>query len=59
LAVALAPTGRSYGMAWALAPYAQQDQAEPWEISLDGERQENGPTSPTEHSLGLQFSLLF
>ncbi len=60
LAVALAPTGRSYGMAWSLAPYSQQGRTEPWEIALEGKREEsNSATSPVDHSLGLRFSLPF
>ena len=37
-----------------------QGQGEPWEITLEGERQEyRSAASPTEHSLKLRFSLLF
>ncbi|WP_161632582.1 autotransporter outer membrane beta-barrel domain-containing protein, partial [Candidatus Synechococcus spongiarum] len=60
LAVALSPTSSAYTLLWSLAPYSQQGRTEPWEIALEGERQEsNSPTSPVEHSLGLRFSLLF
>ncbi len=60
LALALSPTSRNYSVLWSLAPYAQQAQADPWEISLEGERQErNTATSPVEHSLKLRFSTLF
>ena len=58
--LALSPDSRTYSLLWALAPYAQQPQTEPWQISLEGERQENSTaTSSAEHSLGLRFSLLF
>ena len=58
--LALSPDSRTYSLLWALAPYAQQPQAEPWQVSLEGERQENSTaTSSAEHSLGLRFSLLF
>ncbi|KKZ10752.1 MAG: hypothetical protein TH68_09950, partial [Candidatus Synechococcus spongiarum 142] len=60
LGLALSPDSRTYSLLWALAPYAQQPQAEPWEISLEGERQEsNAADSPVEHSLKLRFSLPF
>ena len=60
LALALSPTSRNYSVLWSLAPYAEQAQADPWEISLEGERQEqNTATSPVEHSLKLRFSTLF
>ena len=58
--LALSPDSRTYSLLWALAPYTQQSQAEPWEVSLEVERQENSTaTSSAEHSLGLRFSLLF
>ena len=57
---ALSPDSRTYSLLWALAPYTQQPQAEPWEISLEGERQEdNAADSSVEHSLKLRFSLPF
>ena len=57
---ALSPDSRTYSLLWALAPYTQQSQAEPWEISLEGERQEdNAADSSVEHSLKLRFSLPF
>ena len=61
VAVALSPDSRSYGILWSLAPYSEQPgQGEPWEIALEGERQEsNSPTSPVDHSLTLRFSLPF
>ncbi|MCY3654167.1 MAG: hypothetical protein OXG70_03910, partial [Cyanobacteria bacterium MAG IRC1_bin_28] len=48
-----------YRLLWALAPYAQQAQAEPWQLSLQAERHQSNPSSPAEHSLKLRFSLLF
>ena len=62
LALALSPTSRNYSLLWSLAPYSDQEQgqADPWELSLAGEWQEqNGAASPVEHSLKLRFSLLF
>ncbi|MYF20133.1 MAG: hypothetical protein F4218_05800 [Synechococcus sp. SB0677_bin_5] len=58
--VVLSPDGAVYSLGWALAPYAQQAQTEPWEVSLEGERHEHvSSPSPTDHSLKLRFSLLF
>ena len=58
--LALSPDSRTYSLLWALAPYAQQPQAEPWQLSLEGERQEdNAADSSVEHSLKLRFSLPF
>ncbi|WP_161632581.1 hypothetical protein [Candidatus Synechococcus spongiarum] len=58
--MALSPDSRSYGLLWSLAPYSRQGRTEPWEIALEGTRQQtNSPTSPVDHSLGLRFSLLF
>ena len=60
VALALSPTSRNYSLLWSVAPYAEQLQGEPWELSLTGERQEqNTATSPVEHSLELTFSTLF
>ncbi len=60
LALALSPASKNYSVLWSLAPYAEQAQADPWEISLEGERQEqNTATSSVEHSLKLRFSTLF
>ena len=61
LSLALSPTTNTYGLLWSLAPYSQQPgHGEPWEIALEGERQEsNSPTSPVDHSLNFRFSLLF
>ena len=58
--MALSPDSSTYSLLWTLAPYDQQDQAGPWEFSLEGERQEdNTSDSPVNHSLKLRFSLLF
>ena len=60
MALALSPTSRNYGLLWSVAPYAEQLQGGPWELSLEGERQEqNTATAPVDHSLKLRFSLLF
>ncbi|MCY3654941.1 MAG: hypothetical protein OXG70_08015, partial [Cyanobacteria bacterium MAG IRC1_bin_28] len=60
LELALSPTSRTYSLLWTVAPYAPQPgQAAPWHLSLEGERQEHAAASPTQHSLGLRFSLLF
>ncbi|MYG45943.1 MAG: hypothetical protein F4157_00905 [Synechococcus sp. SB0675_bin_6] len=62
MGVALSPDSRTYSLLWAVAPYAlpSRRQAAPWELSLEGEREESSTTaSPVEHSLGLRFSLLF
>uniref|UniRef100_UPI00046ED7F1 hypothetical protein n=1 Tax=Candidatus Synechococcus spongiarum TaxID=431041 RepID=UPI00046ED7F1 len=60
VAVALSPTTSTTSLRWSLAPYSRQGRTEPWEIALEGEREEsNSATSPVDHSLGLRFSLLF
>ena len=60
VAMAFSSTSRTYGLLWSLAPYAEQLQGEPWEVSLQGQRQESiSTTSPAEHSLKLNFSTLF
>ena len=60
VAMALSPTSRNYGLLWSLAPYTEQLQADPWQFSVEAERQEqNTATSPVEHSLKLRFSLLY
>ncbi len=60
LELAFSPTSRNYGLLWSVAPYAEQLQGEPWELSLTGQQQErNTTTSPVEHSLELTFSTLF
>ena len=55
----LSPDGAVYSLGWALAPYAQQAQAEPWELALQGEREQRSATTSADHSLTLRFSLLF
>ena len=60
LVLALSPHSSTHSLLWTLAPYDQQDQAGPWEFSLEAERQEdNTSDSPVNHSLKLRFSLLF
>ena len=60
LALVFSPTSRNYGLLWSVAPYAEQLQGEPWELSLTGQRQEqNTATAPVDHSLKLTFSTLF
>ena len=60
VALALSPTSRNYSLLWSVAPYAEQLQGKPWELSLTGQRQEqNTATAPVEHSLKLTFSTLF
>ena len=60
VALALSPTSRNYSLLWSLAPYPDQTQADPWQLSLAGERQEpNAAPSPVEHSLKLTFSNIF
>ncbi|MXW12136.1 MAG: hypothetical protein F4Z73_04560 [Synechococcus sp. SB0668_bin_13] len=63
MAVVLSSESRKYRLVWALSPYGEQsEEAEPWEISLEGERQESSTAAAgasVEHSLGLRFSLLF
>ena len=56
----LSPDSRSYGLLWSLAPYSQTGHGEPWQLSLQGERQETITTgAPVDHSLNLSFSLPF
>ena len=57
LVLALAPDSSTYGLLWAVAPYAQQGKSQPWEVALEGERQEYPPPpqsipsgSPSPHS---------
>ena len=60
LALALSPTSRNYSLLWSLAPYPEQLQGEPWQLSLAGQRQEqNTDTAQVDHSLKLTFSTLF
>ena len=58
VAMAFTPTSRNYGLLWSLAPYTEQLETDPWQFSIEAERQEqNTATSPVEHSLKLRFSL--
>ena len=58
--MAFTPTSRNYGLLWSLAPYAEQLQGKPWDVSLQAQRQESiSTTSPVEHSLKLRFSSFF
>ena len=60
VALALSPTSRNYSLLWSLMHYAEPAQADPWQLSLAGERQEpNAAPSPVEHSLKLTFSNIF
>ncbi len=59
VALALSPTSRNYSLLWSVAPYAEQLQGEPWQLSLQGERQEENGATPVEHSLELNFSTFF
>ena len=60
VAMALSPTSRTYGLLWSVAPHAEQLQGEPWEVSLQAQRQEsNSATATVDHSLKLNFSTLF
>ena len=58
LATALSNNSRSYSLLWSVAPYDGHLVGEPWQLSLEGERQENLSSSPTvDHSLKLRFAL--
>ncbi|MXW40371.1 MAG: hypothetical protein F4Z75_04325 [Synechococcus sp. SB0668_bin_15] len=62
LGLALASDSRNYTLLWALSPYSphQGQPAQPWQLSLEGERQETSSTdAAVDHSLGLRFSFLF
>ena len=61
VALALSPSTSTYTLLWSLAPYSEQPgQGEPWEIALEGEREEsNSADTPVDHSLTLRFSLPF
>ena len=60
VALALSPTSRNYSLLWSLMHYAEPAQADLWQLSLAGERQEpNAAPSPVEHSLKLTFSNIF
>lgn len=58
VALVLSPDSRRYGLLWRLQPHAQQEQADPWHLSLGVHRQErSSQSSPVDHSLRLGFSL--
>ena len=58
VATALSTSSRTYSLLWSVAPYAQQAQDDPWQLSLEGERQENlSFSSAVDHSLKLRFAL--
>ena len=58
VAAALSTSSRSYSLLWSLAPYDEHLVGEPWQLSLEGERQENLSSSSTvDHSLKLRFAL--
>ncbi|WP_025782581.1 hypothetical protein [Candidatus Synechococcus spongiarum] len=60
VAVALSPTTSTTSLRWSLAPHSQHSQTPPWQLSLQGEREENTTTdTPVDHSLKLNFSLPF
>ena len=57
VATALSNSSRSYSLLWSVAPYAQQAQDDPWQLSLEGERRENLSSPTVDHSLKLRFAL--
>ena len=57
VATAFSPSSRSYRLLWSVAPYAQQAQDDPWQLSLEGERQEHLSSPTVDHSLKLRFAL--
>ena len=57
VATALSNNSRSYSLLWSVAPYAQPSQADPWQLSLEGERRENLSSPTVDHSLKLRFAL--
>ena len=57
VATALSNNSRTYSLLWSVAPYAQQAQDDPWQLSLEGERQENLSSPTVDHSLKLRFAL--
>ena len=60
VALAFSPASRNYSLLWSLTSYSEQVQADPWQLSLAGERQEQKVSMwPVEHSLQLIFSTLF
>ena len=56
VATALSNNSRTYGLLWSLAPYDEHLVGEPWQLSLEGERQETS-SSTVDHSLKLRFAL--
>ena len=56
VATALSTSSRSYSLLWSLAPYDEHLVGEPWQLSLEGERQETS-SSTVDHSLKLRFAL--
>ncbi|MCY4235397.1 MAG: autotransporter domain-containing protein [Cyanobacteria bacterium MAG CAR2_bin_4] len=60
LSLALSPATSAYGIRWSLSRYSQQGQTQPWQLSLQGEREETTTAdTPVDHSLTLSLSLLF
>ena len=61
VALALSPTTNTTSLRWSLAPYSpHQSQTQPWQLSLEGTRQQtNSTTSSVDHSLMLNTSLTF
>ena len=57
VAAALSTNSRTYSLLWSVAPYAQQAQDDPWQLSLEGERHENLSSPTVDHSLKLRFAL--
>ena len=57
VATALSNNSRTYGLLWSLAPYDEHLMGEPWQLSLEGERQEHSSSSTVDHSLKLRFAL--
>ena len=56
VATALSTSSRSYGLLWSLTPHDEHLVGEPWQLSLEGERQETS-SSTVDHSLKLRFAL--
>ena len=58
VAAALSTSSSSYSLLWSLTPHDEHLMGEPWQLSLEGERQENLSSSSTvDHSLKLRFAL--
>ena len=57
VATAISANSRTYSLLWSVAPYAQQAQDDPWQLSLEGERRENLSSPTVDHSLKLRFAL--